>query len=84
MHQLCIIIHCLYPVLFRYSSRGIVGRHGIRIQSWSHPNSTETMKAHRIIETVQREQSNSLFWRITHSPEFTRAEAIADEESLLT
>ncbi|BFG35909.1 hypothetical protein CerSpe_221830 [Prunus speciosa] len=38
------------------SSRVIVGRHGIRIRPWPHPNPTETMKAHRIIETVQREQ----------------------------
>ncbi|KAB2626500.1 beta-1,4-xylosyltransferase IRX14 [Pyrus ussuriensis x Pyrus communis] len=38
------------------SSRVVVGRHGIRIRPWPHPNPTETMKAHRIIETVQREQ----------------------------
>ncbi|CAL9002256.1 unnamed protein product [Prunus brigantina] len=38
------------------SSRVVVGRHGIRIRPWPHPNPTEMMKAHRIIETVQREQ----------------------------
>ncbi|KAM1746152.1 hypothetical protein ACFX11_012809 [Malus domestica] len=38
------------------SSRVIFGRHGIRIQPWPHPNLTETMKAHRIIETIKREQ----------------------------
>ncbi|KAM2060319.1 hypothetical protein ACFX1T_045526 [Malus domestica] len=30
------------------SSWVIVGRHGIQIWPWSHPNPTETMKAHRI------------------------------------
>lgn len=38
------------------SSRVVVGRHGIRIRPWPHPNPTEVMKAHQIIETVQREQ----------------------------
>ncbi|EXB54189.1 putative beta-1,4-xylosyltransferase IRX14 [Morus notabilis] len=38
------------------SSRVVVGRHGIRIRSWPHPNPTEVMKAHQIIDTVQREQ----------------------------
>nr|ANB66375.1 irregular xylem 3 [Betula platyphylla] len=38
------------------SSRVVVGRHGIRIRPWPHPNPVEVMKAHRIIERVQREQ----------------------------
>ncbi|XP_023003000.1 probable beta-1,4-xylosyltransferase IRX14 [Cucurbita maxima] len=38
------------------SSRVVVGRHGIRIRPWPHPNPIEVMKAHQIIETVQREQ----------------------------
>ncbi|KAI5684513.1 hypothetical protein M9H77_05741 [Catharanthus roseus] len=38
------------------SSRVVVGRHGILIRPWPHPNPTEVMKAHQIIERVQREQ----------------------------
>ncbi|XP_024962660.1 probable beta-1,4-xylosyltransferase IRX14 [Cynara cardunculus var. scolymus] len=38
------------------NSRVVVGRHGIRIRSWPHPNPEEVMKAHRIMQTVQREQ----------------------------
>lgn len=38
------------------SSRVVVGRHGILIRPWPHPNPVEVMKAHRIIERVQREQ----------------------------
>ncbi|XP_062102654.1 probable beta-1,4-xylosyltransferase IRX14H [Humulus lupulus] len=38
------------------TSRVVVGRHGIRIRPWPHPNPTEVMKAHQIIDTVQREQ----------------------------
>lgn len=38
------------------SSRVIVGRHGIRIRPWPHPNPIEVMKAHQIIDRVQREQ----------------------------
>lgn len=38
------------------SSRVIVGRHGILIRPWPHPNPAEVMKAHKIIETVQQEQ----------------------------
>ncbi|KAJ7944457.1 Glycosyltransferase [Quillaja saponaria] len=38
------------------SSRVVVGRHGIRIRPWPHPNQIEVMKAHQIIERVQREQ----------------------------
>ncbi|PIA56582.1 hypothetical protein AQUCO_00700731v1 [Aquilegia coerulea] len=34
----------------------VVGRHGILIRPWPHPNPTEVMKAHRIMERVQREQ----------------------------
>ncbi|KAL5987764.1 Beta-1,4-xylosyltransferase irx14 [Asimina triloba] len=40
----------------RTMSRVVVGRHGIRIRPWPHPNPVEVMKAHRIIERVQREQ----------------------------
>uniref|UniRef100_A0A5B6YSZ7 Glycosyltransferases n=1 Tax=Davidia involucrata TaxID=16924 RepID=A0A5B6YSZ7_DAVIN len=38
------------------TSRVVVGRHGILIRPWPHPNPVEVMKAHRIIERVQREQ----------------------------
>ncbi|KAE8665769.1 putative beta-1,4-xylosyltransferase IRX14H [Hibiscus syriacus] len=38
------------------NSRVVVGRHGIRVRQWPHPNPIEVMKAHRIIERVQREQ----------------------------
>ncbi|XP_065873750.1 beta-1,4-xylosyltransferase IRX14-like [Euphorbia lathyris] len=38
------------------SSRVVVGRHGIRIRPWPHPNPTEVMRAHQIIERVQKEQ----------------------------
>ncbi|OVA15889.1 Glycosyl transferase [Macleaya cordata] len=38
------------------SSRVVVGRHGILIRPWPHPNPTEVMKAHRIIDRVQKEQ----------------------------
>ncbi|XP_042411855.1 probable beta-1,4-xylosyltransferase IRX14 [Zingiber officinale] len=37
-------------------SRVAVGRHGIRIRPWAHPDAEETMRAHWIIERVQREQ----------------------------
>lgn len=38
------------------SSRVVVGRHGILIRPWPHPNPAEVMRAHRLIERVQREQ----------------------------
>ncbi|XWS45225.1 hypothetical protein CRYUN_Cryun15aG0118000 [Craigia yunnanensis] len=38
------------------NSRVVVGRHGIRIRPWPHPDPVEVMKAHRIIERVQKEQ----------------------------
>ncbi|KAA8531663.1 hypothetical protein F0562_006620 [Nyssa sinensis] len=38
------------------TSRVVVGRHGILIRPWPHPDPVEVMKAHRIIERVQREQ----------------------------
>lgn len=38
------------------SSRVVVGRHGILIRPWPHPNPVEVMRAHRLIERVQREQ----------------------------
>lgn len=34
----------------------VVGRHGILIRPWPHPDPVEVMKAHRIIERVQKEQ----------------------------
>ncbi|KAL0450381.1 UNVERIFIED_CONTAM: Beta-1,4-xylosyltransferase IRX14 [Sesamum latifolium] len=37
-------------------SRVVVGRHGILIRPWPHPDPAEVMKAHRIIERVQTEQ----------------------------
>lgn len=40
------------------SSRVVVGRHGIRIRPWPHPNPVEVMKAHQIIERVQKEQKS--------------------------
>lgn len=38
------------------SSGVVVGRHGILIRPWPHPNPAEVMRAHKIIERVQREQ----------------------------
>ncbi|KAL3626824.1 Beta-1,4-xylosyltransferase irx14 [Castilleja foliolosa] len=38
------------------SSKVVVGRHGILIRPWPHPDPAEVMKAHRIIERVQMEQ----------------------------
>ncbi|CAJ2646141.1 unnamed protein product [Trifolium pratense] len=38
------------------ASRVVVGRHGIRIRPWPHPDPVEVMKAHGIIERVQKEQ----------------------------
>ncbi|KAH0458870.1 hypothetical protein IEQ34_011684 [Dendrobium chrysotoxum] len=40
----------------RTRSRVVVGRHGIRIRPWPHPNPAEVMRAHHIMERVQREQ----------------------------
>ncbi|KAL8044544.1 hypothetical protein ABFS82_08G052500 [Erythranthe guttata] len=37
-------------------SRVVVGRHGILIRPWPHPDPAEVMKAHGIIERVQAEQ----------------------------
>jgi len=37
-------------------SRVLIGRHAIRVRPWPHPNPEEVMKAHCIIERVQREQ----------------------------
>ncbi|XP_043709864.1 probable beta-1,4-xylosyltransferase IRX14H [Telopea speciosissima] len=37
-------------------SRVVVGRHGILIRPWPHPDPAEVMKAHLIMERVQREQ----------------------------
>ncbi|GKC54510.1 probable beta-1,4-xylosyltransferase IRX14 [Tanacetum coccineum] len=38
------------------ASRVVVGRHGIRIRPWPHPDPNEVIKAHEILESVQREQ----------------------------
>uniref|UniRef100_A0A1D1Y9S5 Glycosyltransferases n=1 Tax=Anthurium amnicola TaxID=1678845 RepID=A0A1D1Y9S5_9ARAE len=38
------------------TSTVVVGRHGILIRPWPHPNAEEVMRAHRILERVQREQ----------------------------
>lgn len=38
------------------ASRVVVGRHGILIRPWPHPDPIETMKAHQIMERVQQEQ----------------------------
>jgi len=38
------------------ASRVVVGRHGIRIRPWPHPDPVEVMKAHGIISRVQNEQ----------------------------
>ncbi|KAL3526811.1 hypothetical protein ACH5RR_011467 [Cinchona calisaya] len=38
------------------NTRVVVGRHGILIRPWPHPNPEEVMRAHRLIERVQREQ----------------------------
>ncbi|XP_031481782.1 probable beta-1,4-xylosyltransferase IRX14H [Nymphaea colorata] len=38
-------------------SKVVVGRHGIRIRPFPHPNPEEVMKAHAIIDWVQAEQS---------------------------
>ncbi|RWR77587.1 putative beta-1,4-xylosyltransferase IRX14H isoform X1 [Cinnamomum micranthum f. kanehirae] len=43
-------------LLNRTASRVVVGRHGIRIRPWPHPNPTEVMRAHSLIERVQKEQ----------------------------
>ncbi|XP_051115005.1 beta-1,4-xylosyltransferase IRX14-like isoform X2 [Andrographis paniculata] len=40
------------------SSRVAVGRHGILIRPWPHPDPSEVMKAHGIISRVQLEQRN--------------------------
>ncbi|KAG9151463.1 hypothetical protein Leryth_015071 [Lithospermum erythrorhizon] len=44
------------PEKVESSSRVVVGRHGILIRPWPHPDPGEVMRAHRIIESVQREQ----------------------------
>ncbi|KAK4488407.1 hypothetical protein RD792_004170 [Penstemon davidsonii] len=40
----------------RNMSRVVVGRHGILIRPWPHPDPVEVMKAHKIIQRVQLEQ----------------------------
>ncbi|XP_073041114.1 probable beta-1,4-xylosyltransferase IRX14H [Primulina eburnea] len=48
-------------------SRVVVGRHGILIRPWPHPDPAEVMKAHKIIERVQIEQ-RSLYGIKTPKP----------------
>ncbi|XP_038985829.1 probable beta-1,4-xylosyltransferase IRX14 isoform X2 [Phoenix dactylifera] len=38
------------------ASRVVVGRHGIRVRAWPHPDPAEVISAHRILGRVQREQ----------------------------
>ncbi|CAH8335613.1 unnamed protein product [Eruca vesicaria subsp. sativa] len=40
------------------NSRVTVGRHGIRIRPWPHPNPTEVVKAHQLLKRVQNEQKS--------------------------
>ncbi|ESQ31207.1 hypothetical protein EUTSA_v10004084mg [Eutrema salsugineum] len=40
------------------SSRVVVGRHGIRIRPWPHPNPIEVMRAHQLLVRVQKEQKS--------------------------
>ncbi|KAK6128697.1 hypothetical protein DH2020_037547 [Rehmannia glutinosa] len=40
------------------ASRVVVGRHGILIRPWPHPDPSEVMQAHTIIERVQSEQKS--------------------------
>ncbi|CAH2043201.1 unnamed protein product [Thlaspi arvense] len=40
------------------SSRVVVGRHGIRIRPWPHPNPIEVMRAHQLLGRVQKEQKS--------------------------
>ncbi|MQM22905.1 hypothetical protein Taro_055964 [Colocasia esculenta] len=48
--------HTVGGVVAGGGSRVVVGRHGILIRPWPHPNPDEMMRAHRILERVQREQ----------------------------
>ncbi|KAE8701195.1 putative beta-1,4-xylosyltransferase IRX14 [Hibiscus syriacus] len=45
-----------FPNKTATNSRVVVGRHGIRIRPWPHPDPVEVMKAHQILERVQKEQ----------------------------
>ncbi|THU63725.1 hypothetical protein C4D60_Mb01t18860 [Musa balbisiana] len=38
------------------SNRVVVGRHGIRVRPWPHPNAAEVARAHEILARVQQEQ----------------------------
>ncbi|CAN8251409.1 unnamed protein product [Cochlearia groenlandica] len=40
------------------NSRVVVGRHGIRIRPWPHPNPIQVMRAHQILVRVQKEQKS--------------------------
>ncbi|KAL0863241.1 hypothetical protein Bca101_042359 [Brassica carinata] len=40
------------------SSRVVVGRHGIRIRPWPHPNPIEVVRAHQLLQRVQKEQKS--------------------------
>ncbi|KAM7264258.1 hypothetical protein ACFE04_001941 [Oxalis oulophora] len=55
-HQQQQLSTALTTPLTTNKTRVVVGRHGIRIRPWPHPDATEVMKAHQIIERVQRQQ----------------------------
>ncbi|XP_010444676.1 PREDICTED: probable beta-1,4-xylosyltransferase IRX14H [Camelina sativa] len=40
------------------NSRVVVGRHGIRIRPWPHPNPIEVLRAHQLLSRVQKEQKS--------------------------
>ncbi|CAE6262571.1 unnamed protein product [Arabidopsis arenosa] len=40
------------------NSRVVVGRHGIRIRPWPHPNPIEVLRAHQLLVRVQKEQKS--------------------------
>ncbi|KAL1196507.1 putative beta-1,4-xylosyltransferase IRX14H [Cardamine amara subsp. amara] len=46
------------------NSRVVVGRHGIRIRPWPHPNPIEVMRAHQLLVRVQKEQKSMYGVRI--------------------
>lgn len=46
----------------------VVGRHGIRIRPWPHPNPIEVMKAHQLLQRVQEEQKSLYYGASSRSP----------------
>ncbi|XP_071735171.1 probable beta-1,4-xylosyltransferase IRX14H [Rutidosis leptorrhynchoides] len=51
-----LLINATNEAVTTSGSRVVVGRHGIRIRPWPHPNPDEVMRAHNIIKIVQKEQ----------------------------